>query len=142
MSLGKTPGFSTIVYDKKFIRVNLLVHLEVGQRLHPLNWAVGGERQGDVHRLVGWDGRHVEGLRRSQPEAVLVELDAEAVHQLHGAVVEGHVHVDGTVLAGEGASDLQTLALRCREPFLLRRDVEGGGGGAAQSKDVAKQGVG
>jgi len=117
-------------------------YLKVGQGFHPLHRPGGGQRQRDVDRLVGRDRGNVERLRRNETETVLVQLDAEPVHELHGAVAEGHVHVDGAVLAGKGSADFEAFALRGRQPLELGRDVEGGGGGATQAEDVAEQGVG
>ena len=73
---------------------------------------------------------------------VLVELDPELVHGLHGLVREGDLHVDLVGLAREGARHLQALPLGRLQPRLLRRDVERRGGRAAQAEDVAEEGVG
>ena len=117
-------------------------YLKVGQGFHPLHRTGGSQRQRDVYRLVGRNRWNVERLRRNEAETVLVQLDAKTVHQLHGAIAEGHVHVDGAVLAGEGSADFEAFALRGRKPLELGRDVEGGGGRAAQAEDIAEQGVG
>jgi len=61
---------------------------------------------------------------------------------LHGPVTEGHVHVDGAVLAGKGSLDLQAFALGRRQPFQFGWNVKGGSSGAAQSKDISKERVG
>ena len=69
-------------------------------------------------------------------------LNSEPVHELHGPVAEGHVHVDGSVLPRKGSLHLQALALGRRKPLQLGWDVEGGGGGATQAEDVTEKGVG
>ena len=119
------------------------MYLEVGQRLHALHGAVGAQRQGDVKGLVGGDVGHVQRLRRDETEAVLVQLQAEAAHRLHGLVGKRHLHHDLVALARESARDFEALALGRLKPDALGWDVKGcGRGRAAESENVTEEGVG
>ena len=83
-------------YAGKIEHVNIVLHchLQVGQRLHPLDRALGTQWHTDIHTLVGWNAGNIDLSRRDQAKAVLVELDAKVVHRLHGFVGEAHFHVD------------------------------------------------
>ena len=55
---------------------------------------------------------------------VCVELYGEAAHLLYGAVGEGELHEGLVRLSAEGAGDLQSLTLLCRQPNLQHRAAQ------------------
>merc|ERR1711974_72339 len=87
-------------------------------------------QQGNIQRLTG---RH--------SKTILVQLDAETLHCLHGLVAEGHLHGDHVVAQTPSTRYFKPLPFLCSQPHLFCGNISSVGA-ASHAKYVSKQAVG
>lgn len=139
------------------VHVVLNRHLQIVQRLHSLHSASCAQSQRHLkerigslvnslkptfyspthlHRLRWLEHGHLQWPRRPQAETVLVQLDREPSHRLHGLVRKRHLHGHGAGPLRERALHLQALALLRGQPHDLGH-LQDGRRWRTQAEDVA-----
>ena len=105
------------------VKVSVKLHLNIGQGVHFLHGSSASHWQSNVKSLTSVQQGNIQRLAARHSKAVLVQLDAKALHCLHRLVAEGHLHRDHIVPQTPGTRYFKPLALLCSQPHLKKRKV-------------------
>ena len=93
-------------------------YLDISQRVHFLDRSRASHWQSNIKSLTSVQQGNIQWLTGCHSKTVLVQLDTETLHCLHGFVAEGHLHGDHIVPQTPSTRYFKPLPFLCCQPHL------------------------